>query len=75
MIRKLVTATTTAGLLATAMVTFGGTAAGAASCTGSCIEKSAAAAPSVARQFPWEASGAPISPDGGYQPDGGYHND
>ncbi|MEV4569867.1 hypothetical protein AB0K12_39455 [Nonomuraea sp. NPDC049419] len=59
MLKKIATATSIAGLLATAVVLSGGTAAAATS--------------GVARQFPWEASIA--SPDGGYQPDGGYHND
>ncbi|MET8862791.1 hypothetical protein ABZW11_07520 [Nonomuraea sp. NPDC004580] len=61
MLKKIVTATSIAGLLATAVVLSGGTAAAAAVTSG------------VARQFPWEASIA--SPDGGHQPDGGYHND
>lgn len=66
------------GLRATTVVMSGGTVAWAAPCTGSCIEKTVAGGlgpAGVARQMPWEASGLPVSPDGGYQPDGGYHND
>ncbi|WP_326732781.1 hypothetical protein [Streptomyces phaeochromogenes] len=29
----------------------------------------------LARPLPWEASGHTGSPQAGYQPDGGYHND
>ncbi|GAA4984981.1 hypothetical protein HD597_004059 [Nonomuraea thailandensis] len=69
--RKL--AGTAVSLLATTVVTFGGTAAWATPCTGSCIEKTGAGA--VSRQMPWEASGLPVRPAGGAEPEGGYQPD